>query len=244
MACPGMGFLPGDRISMVWTSYWYQRRRHQSFVISLLGCEQKGQSCQRPNIKQGHHVVHADALPGQVQSYCLCLCEPWPALKLHSSGVQHGLVCGHIRSIPGFCGRQNGGVRRGWPAHSPVSERYIVQHHFPAHQLCLLEQNCPLKPPFLSLKQRCWSLPCRVLIGTKWLNGCKLLSDDVFIHSYTSLSRSTVRHLRYCFILHMYIQLSFSVQWWRICLPCRRHKRGGFNPWVGKIPWRRACKPL
>ena len=21
---------------------------------------------------------------------------------------------------------------------------------------------------------------------------------------------------------------------------CRRHKRYGFNPWVGKIPWRRA----
>ena len=25
---------------------------------------------------------------------------------------------------------------------------------------------------------------------------------------------------------------------------CRRPKRGGFNPWVGKIPWRRAWHPL
>ena len=24
---------------------------------------------------------------------------------------------------------------------------------------------------------------------------------------------------------------------------CRRHKRSKFNPWVGKIPWRRACHP-
>ena len=24
---------------------------------------------------------------------------------------------------------------------------------------------------------------------------------------------------------------------------CRRHKRRGFNPWVGKIPWRRAWQP-
>ena len=24
---------------------------------------------------------------------------------------------------------------------------------------------------------------------------------------------------------------------------CRRHKRGGFDPWVGKIPWRRGWKP-
>ena len=24
---------------------------------------------------------------------------------------------------------------------------------------------------------------------------------------------------------------------------CRRQKRHGFNPWVAKIPWRRAWKP-
>ena len=24
---------------------------------------------------------------------------------------------------------------------------------------------------------------------------------------------------------------------------CRRHKRCGFNPWVGKMPWRRAWQP-
>ena len=24
---------------------------------------------------------------------------------------------------------------------------------------------------------------------------------------------------------------------------CRRHKRRRFNPWVGKIPWRRAQQP-
>ena len=25
---------------------------------------------------------------------------------------------------------------------------------------------------------------------------------------------------------------------------CRRHKRDGFDPWVGKIPWRRAWQPI
>ena len=25
---------------------------------------------------------------------------------------------------------------------------------------------------------------------------------------------------------------------------CRRHRRRRFNPWIGKIPWRRACNPL
>ena len=24
---------------------------------------------------------------------------------------------------------------------------------------------------------------------------------------------------------------------------CRRHKRCGFDPWVGKIPWRRSWQP-
>ena len=24
---------------------------------------------------------------------------------------------------------------------------------------------------------------------------------------------------------------------------CRRHKRHGFDPWVGKIPWRRGWQP-
>ena len=31
--------------------------------------------------------------------------------------------------------------------------------------------------------------------------------------------------------------------WWRIHLQCRRHKQCRFNPWVGKISWRRAWQP-
>ena len=29
----------------------------------------------------------------------------------------------------------------------------------------------------------------------------------------------------------------------RTCLKCRRLRRGGLNPWVGKTPWRRKCQP-
>ena len=28
-----------------------------------------------------------------------------------------------------------------------------------------------------------------------------------------------------------------------ICLQCRRHKRSGLDPWIGRIPWRRAWQP-
>ena len=38
---------------------------------------------------------------------------------------------------------------------------------------------------------------------------------------------------------------------WELCVwrsntsacQCRRHKRQGFHPWVGKIPWRRKRQP-
>ena len=39
----------------------------------------------------------------------------------------------------------------------------------------------------------------------------------------------------------------FGLLWWfkgkKICLQSRRHRRHGFNPWVGKIPWRRKWQP-
>ena len=42
-------------------------------------------------------------------------------------------------------------------------------------------------------------------------------------------------------------EVSFLLPQWlsglRICLQCRRHRRHGFNPWVRKIPWRRAGQP-
>ena len=36
---------------------------------------------------------------------------------------------------------------------------------------------------------------------------------------------------------------SLMAQQERIHLQCRRHRRLGFNPWVGKIPWRRKWRP-
>ena len=40
----------------------------------------------------------------------------------------------------------------------------------------------------------------------------------------------------------------YGLPWWcpgdkRISLPCRRHKRHRFHPWVMKIPWRREWQP-
>ena len=40
-----------------------------------------------------------------------------------------------------------------------------------------------------------------------------------------------------------FLPASLVAQWSRILLQCRRCKRQGFHPWVGKIPWRRAWQP-
>ena len=36
---------------------------------------------------------------------------------------------------------------------------------------------------------------------------------------------------------------SLVARWKRLHLQCRRHRRRGFDPWVGKIPWRSAWQP-
>ena len=46
--------------------------------------------------------------------------------------------------------------------------------------------------------------------------------------------------------LYTMVHYSMATQWLsgkRICLQCKRRKRCGFDPWVGKIPWRRAWQP-
>ena len=37
--------------------------------------------------------------------------------------------------------------------------------------------------------------------------------------------------------------LHLDVSFQEFICQCRRHKRCGFNPWVGKIPWRRKWQP-
>ena len=45
----------------------------------------------------------------------------------------------------------------------------------------------------------------------------------------------------------MGVYAHFGLPWWlsnkEPACQCRRHKRRGFNPWVGKIPWRRKWQP-
>ena len=47
-----------------------------------------------------------------------------------------------------------------------------------------------------------------------------------------------------CDRAYMHKGASLVAQQQRICLQCRRCRRHGFDPWVGKIPWRRAWQSM
>ena len=87
--------------------------------------------------------------------------------------------------------------------------------------------------------------------GQRWLSRtlcvrlcvCKLFQLGLWI--------SQVQQWRNCFSESFYI-LSFLLwlpRWLsgkgkkKVCCQCRRCKRCGFDPWVGKIPWRWAWQP-
>ena len=56
-------------------------------------------------------------------------------------------------------------------------------------------------------------------------------STDLSSLCYTAASHS---------LFHTWWWASLGLRWYKIHLQCRRP---GFNPWVGKIPWRRAWQP-
>ena len=64
---------------------------------------------------------------------------------------------------------------------------------------------------------------------------------SLYGHIFTSLG-----YIPRSGIARSYVTLS-RLPRWRLCkesaCQCRRHKRCRFDPWVGKIPWRRKWQP-
>ena len=65
---------------------------------------------------------------------------------------------------------------------------------------------------------------------------CSYLGD---LHLHHPQSLSGVALLA-CAYVCVCVGLPWWLRWQRICLQCRRP---GFNPWLGKIPWRREWQP-
>ena len=72
--------------------------------------------------------------------------------------------------------------------------------------------------------------PFWLCLISSWQEGCLGWSRTFFF--YVNKIK-----LEYCIEM---IVLPWGLRWQRICLQC---KRPGFDPWVGKIPWRREWLP-
>ena len=62
----------------------------------------------------------------------------------------------------------------------------------------------------------------------------------VFVRNYQTVFQSD------CIILYSFQQCEGLPRWFsgkESACQCRRHRRHGFYPWVGKIPWRRKWQP-
>ena len=73
------------------------------------------------------------------------------------------------------------------------------------------------------------------IIIAQWL---KMLL--VFLLLFTLTCFHSLITVLLCKLFRPLCMLSLELRWQRICLQCRRC---GFNPWVGKILWRREWQP-
>ena len=73
-----------------------------------------------------------------------------------------------------------------------------------------------------------------ILVG--WMNLGPIIQSEV----------SQKEKNRYHILMHIYViyDLLGGGSGKEPTCQCRRHKRHGFNPWVRKIPWRRAWQPI
>ena len=86
-----------------------------------------------------------------------------------------------------------------------------------------------------------WPVVCSSILGQRqssvWSSGPFFLLAFCLLVSY---------YLRHPHVIKTFspsspnMRASLWLSWWRICLQCGR---SGFDPWVGKIPWRRARLP-
>ena len=61
------------------------------------------------------------------------------------------------------------------------------------------------------------------------------------MHTHTNLKKFA--SFNFNLLLYESKTLARWLEQWRIRLQCRRHRRCRFDPWVGKIPWRRKWQP-
>ena len=97
-------------------------------------------------------------------------------------------------------------------------------YNFASYQQHLLKLTYPLKSSHLFHLVFCMSI------------------RTLFVHSYNAYKL----YLIICYILCLFFFFFWLPRWLRgkeSTCQCWRHRRHWFDPWVGKIPWRRKWQP-
>ena len=120
-----------------------------------------------------------------------------------------------------------------------------------AIRVCIPSRNewkVPVAPhPQQHLVMLVWilAIPLGVLVVSHCCLNWHFLDDILCGVSFVRLSGLFWNHTVYFLLLSVQSSLCFpggATGEEPFCL-CRRHKRLGFDPWVRKIPWRRASQP-
>ena len=83
-------------------------------------------------------------------------------------------------------------------------------------------------------------LPICLLSPCRGLRASKREKPVVFLSFFSCLDMEFS-------LFFLVFTANMDLLWWlsgkEPTCQCRRHRRRGFDPWVRKIPWRRACQP-
>ena len=147
----------------------------------------------------------------------------WLMLRLKCQYFGHLMWRADSLEKANFLGKIEGGRRRG------TTEDEIVEwHHWLNGHKC---EQAPGDGEWQGSLACCSAWGSKESDMTEWLNR----NNSVMIAHILSIKviLSTVKFVSFT------SQTSPMAELQRICLQCRRHSSHGFNPWVGKIPWRR-----
>ena len=111
-----------------------------------------------------------------------------------------------------------------------------------------------------------WCCPSAFAEGLSWALGLDPKLDNAVSGSHIAFLQFLIKGMQLLFLLLQSSPLTFphhpralslllARSAWQVGLPgwlsgkepacqCRTHKRPGFDPWVGKIPWRRAWQAI
>ena len=131
-----------------------------------------------------------------------------------------------------------GGNLYNWKYGQNVIQKDI---HWPAFEM--VKNWKSFKSPLKDWLHILWNINKRLLFvikgASKWFFNIMVIVLENKIYFIANNVLITIQDKNYTYICkHMGFPGSVSGK--EPTCQCRRHKRSGFNPWVGKIPWRRA----